>query len=94
KRVVILSILGHSSNERFNSLQSIIGFFLESKQCPEVIVELVAHMGISISLGSVQNMVDSLNLKARERLKSLEHCNSIYDNFDMDFASAQPTMEK
>ncbi|KAF8869013.1 hypothetical protein CPB85DRAFT_1162090, partial [Mucidula mucida] len=94
KRVVILSILGNSSNERFNSLQSIIGFFLESKQCPEVIVELVSHMGVSVSLGSIQNMIDSLHAKARKRLESMENCNTIWDNFDMDFATAQPTLEK
>lgn len=58
-----------------------------------MIVELMSHMGTSISLGSVQNMIDSLSSEANERLQKLEDSNTIYDNYDMDFPKAQATME-
>ncbi|PBL00006.1 hypothetical protein ARMGADRAFT_883521, partial [Armillaria gallica] len=64
KQVMILSVLGHSSNQRFNAFQSVMGFFLESKQCPEIILKTVAHMGISISVKSIARMVNLLSKKA------------------------------
>ncbi|KAJ3858059.1 hypothetical protein EV359DRAFT_8204, partial [Lentinula novae-zelandiae] len=91
KHTLILAILGHSTNRNFNSLQCIVGLFLESKQAPEIIIELVAHMGVSVSLGSLQNMIQSLHSKARDRLKNLPGTNKIYDNFDIDFSKGQPT---
>ncbi|KAJ3963306.1 hypothetical protein EV361DRAFT_786542, partial [Lentinula raphanica] len=71
KRVLILSIIGHSTNQHFNSFQSIVGLFLESKQAPEIILELTAHMGVSISICSLRNMVNSLNKQAKIRLKNI-----------------------
>ncbi|KAK0473323.1 hypothetical protein EDD18DRAFT_1051604, partial [Armillaria luteobubalina] len=71
KQVMILSVLGHSSNQSFNAFQSVLGFFLESKQCPEIILETVAHMGISVSVKSIARMVNSLSKKAEERLRTL-----------------------
>ncbi|KAJ3768644.1 hypothetical protein FB446DRAFT_650142, partial [Lentinula raphanica] len=93
KRVLILSIIGHSTNQHFNSLQSIIGLFLESKQAPEIVHELTAHMGISISMGSLRNVVNSLNKQAKLRLKNIPKSNKIYDNVDVDFQKGQPTAE-
>ncbi|KAJ3816302.1 hypothetical protein F5880DRAFT_1447819, partial [Lentinula raphanica] len=93
KRVLILSIIGHSTNQSFNSLQSFLRLFFESKQTPEVVIELAAHMGISVSTGSLRNMVTSLNTQARARLKSIPKSNKIYDNVDVDFQKGQPTAE-
>ncbi|KAJ3721040.1 hypothetical protein C8R42DRAFT_550751, partial [Lentinula raphanica] len=93
KRVLILSVIGHSTNQHFNSLQSIVGLFLESKQAPEIIVELTAHMGVSVSTGSLRNMVNSLNKQAKIRLKRIPKSNKIYDNVDVDFHKGQPTAE-
>lgn len=59
KQVMILSVLGHSSNQSFNAFQSVLGFFLESKQCPEIILETVAHMGISVSVKSWVHQITS-----------------------------------
>ncbi|KAK1233610.1 hypothetical protein PQX77_003230 [Marasmius sp. AFHP31] len=94
KCVVVVSILGQSSNERFNSLQSFVGFFLESKQTPEIVLEVAAHMGVSVATQSVRNMLNSLSIAAKRRLLSLpKTLNSIHDNFDMDFNVAEPTVE-
>ncbi|KAK0495074.1 hypothetical protein EDD18DRAFT_1106910 [Armillaria luteobubalina] len=92
KQVSILAIVGNSTNQRFNAFQAVMGFFLESKQCPEVILETAAHIGISTSVQSVARMVNSLSKKAEERLRTLtDDMNRVYDNFDMDFAVAHPT---
>ncbi|KAJ3841789.1 hypothetical protein F5878DRAFT_515874, partial [Lentinula raphanica] len=93
KRVLILSVIGNSSNQNFNSLQSFIGLFLESKQAPEIVMELTAHMGVSVSTGSLRNMVSSLNKQAKFRLKTIPKSNIIYDNVDVDFHKGQPTAE-
>ena len=52
----------------------------------------MAHMGVSVSLGTTQNMIKSLRKHANARLKQLPPSNMIYDNFDMDFHVAQPTV--
>ena len=84
-------IMGHSSNERFNTLQCVIGFFLELKCTPEDVTELLAHMGVSASTQTTWNMVKSLTKSAIVRNKHLPHSMFIYDNFDMDFKVVQPT---
>ena len=94
KKVVFIVIMGHSSNERFNALQCIIGFFLESKCTPEGVTELLAHMGVSASTQTTRNMVKSLTKSAIARNKHLPRSMFIYDNFDMDFKVAQPTIGK
>lgn len=88
---MILSVFSHSSNQKFNAFQAVIGFFLESKQCPKIILKMVAHMGISVSVQSVSQMVNSLSKKAEERIKTLGPSNNIYDNFNMEFSVAHPT---
>jgi len=94
KKVVIIVIMGHSSNERFNALQCVIGFFLELKCTPEGVTELLAHMGVSASTQTTRNMVKSLTKSAIGRNKHLPRSMFIYDNFDMDFKVAQPTAGK
>src|SRR5882762_4292626 len=87
-------MMGNSSNEQFNALQCIVGFFLESKGTPEGVIEMLAHMDVSVSTQTTRNMVNSLTKNARERSKTLPPTMFIYDNFDMDFKVAQPTVGK
>jgi hypothetical protein len=94
KKVVIIVIMGHSSNKCFNVLQCIIGFFLESKCTPEGVTELLAHMGVSASTQTTWNMVKSLTKSAIIRNKHLPHSMFIYDTFNMDFKVVQPTTGK
>jgi hypothetical protein len=56
--------MGNSSNEQFNALQCIVGFFLESKGTPEGVIEMLAHMGVSVSTQTTRNMVNSLTKNA------------------------------
>jgi hypothetical protein len=87
---MITCILGHSSNEGFNAFQAIIEFFCDSKLVQEVICEMLAHMGVSVSLATTRNTVKSLRKHTNGRLNNLPPGNMIYDNFDMDFKVAQP----
>ena len=91
KKVVIIVIMGHSSNEHFNALQCIIGFFLELKCTLEGVTKLLAHMGVSALTQTPQNMVKFLTKSAISINKHLPCSMFIYDNFDMDFKVAQPT---
>ena len=86
-----------STNQKCNSLACIIGLFCHSTSAPELIVEMLAHAGLSTSLTAIHNKVNSLSRKAHEQLKTLSHtqlASFVYDNFDMDFKSWQPTVEK
>jgi hypothetical protein len=64
KHMLIAVIIGNSLNEHFNALQYVIGFFLESKSAAEGIIELLAHMGVSLSTQTTCNMVQSLTKSA------------------------------
>src|SRR6266481_3392865 len=86
--------MGHSSNKCFNVLQCAIGFFLESKCTPEGVIELLANIGLSVSTQTTRNMVNALTKSTAQRNKHLPPSMIIYDNFDMDFKVAQPTMGK
>ena len=54
---------------------------------------MLAHMGVSTSLPTIHNMHDALEKQASRRLKTLPWTNSAFDNFDMDFKTAEPTMQ-
>ena len=88
--MVIISILANNSNEHFNILQSIIGFFCKSKCTPEIITEMLAHMGVCVSLGTTRNTIKSLHSHENARLCNLPPGNMIYNNIDMDFKVMQP----
>jgi len=94
KKVIIIVIMGHSSNELFNVLQCVISFFLESKCTLEGVTKLLAHMGVSYLTQTTRNMVKSLTKSAIVRNKHLPHSMFIYDNFNMDFKVTQPTSGK
>ena len=92
--MVIIVIMGHSSNEHFNALQSVVGFFLESKSTPEGVIKILVHIGVSVSTQTTHNMINSLTKSAAHSNKYLPSSMIIYDNFNMDFKVAQPTMGK
>ncbi|KAJ7718514.1 hypothetical protein B0H14DRAFT_3098689 [Mycena olivaceomarginata] len=61
-------------------LQSVVGIFLHASNTPSKFIKTLAHLGISISLDSINNAVHSLFYA--------------YDNFDIDFANLISTVEK
>ena len=63
----------------------------------ELLIKMLAHTGLSISLTTIHDMINSLSHKAHEKLKCVSQsllASFIYDNFDMDFKSWMPTVKK
>jgi hypothetical protein len=74
-----------------------IGMFCHSTNALELIVETLAHAGLLISTTSIQNMITSLSNKLTKKIQSLAQtltASFAYDNFDMDFKTHDPTVEK
>ncbi|KAG1906353.1 uncharacterized protein F5891DRAFT_1125666 [Suillus fuscotomentosus] len=96
KAVVCISIMLQNSNERCNYLQGILGFFYHSTLVPEKVIETLAHAGLSISISSIHNAVQSVSHQAsariRRAIRSLQSAFA-YDNVDIDFKTEQPTLE-
>ncbi|KAF8993895.1 hypothetical protein BDQ17DRAFT_1392515 [Cyathus striatus] len=97
KAIVMISIFLQSTNERCNYLQSILGIFFHSNAVPERVVETLAHTGLSISLTSIHNAINSLSEKAGKRLEDAVGKLTTafaYDNFDCHFKTSEPTVEQ
>ncbi|KAF8835721.1 hypothetical protein BDN67DRAFT_877161, partial [Paxillus ammoniavirescens] len=96
KAVVVISIFLQSSNEKCNSLQGWMGFFMKSMCVPEKAIEVLAHAGLSISLSSIHNAVTSMSKEISSTIKKevcTLHAAFVYDNFDIAFNTAQPSLE-
>jgi hypothetical protein len=74
-----------------------MGLFCHSTNAPELVIEMLAHAGLSISASSIHNMIASLSNKSADKIRSLAQtltASFAYDNFDMEFKSHNPTIEK
>lgn len=86
-----------TTNQRCNPLASIMGMFFHSTSTPELVVEVFAHSGLSVSLTAIHKMIDSLSKSAGEKLRALARTKVLgfaWDNVDIDFKSWQPVVEK
>ncbi|KAI0691137.1 hypothetical protein BC835DRAFT_1417357 [Cytidiella melzeri] len=96
RRVVVTSILTFSTNQQCNALAAVMGMFFHSTSTPELVVEVFAHAGLSLSLTTVHKMVNSLSKSANDELRERAKTKILafaYDNFDMDFKSWSPTID-
>ncbi|KAI0090786.1 hypothetical protein BDY19DRAFT_1035348 [Irpex rosettiformis] len=97
RRVVIMSIIAFSTNQKCNALAAAMGMFFHSANTPELVVEVFAHAGLSVSTTTIHNMITSLSKSANEEVRKLAKTKVFalaYDNFDMDFKSWSSTIEK
>jgi hypothetical protein len=86
----------HSTNQKVNALESVIGIFLHACKTPEKVIETLAHMGISISVDAIHNAITSLSAEAANTIRKLGQTLSVayaYDNFDVDLKSSVPMIE-
>ena len=86
-----------STNQKCNILQSIFGVFLHSCSTPQRVIQSLARMGISISSATILRTIKSLSAETYETLRSMGQSLIVsytYDNFDIDFKTGQPTVEK
>ncbi|KIO07253.1 hypothetical protein M404DRAFT_136261, partial [Pisolithus tinctorius Marx 270] len=97
KKVVIISILVQNTNQWANYLQSMLGIFLQSAHNPQKVVETLAHMGLSISMASINSTIVSLSRESHCAIKALRHmllAAYAYDNFDVDLKTSDQQVEK
>ncbi|KAK7444323.1 hypothetical protein VKT23_015335 [Stygiomarasmius scandens] len=96
KAIVVISILTHSTNQRCNYLQAILGIFFHSCSVPEKVIETLSHAGVCIALTTIHHAITSLSAKCTENLKRTVRtlCTMFaYDNFDIKFKVHHPTLE-
>src|SRR5258705_13873328 len=97
KKIVIISIIMQSINQKSNALQSILGLFLQSAHTPQKVIDTLAHAGISISTDAIHAAVHSLSIKSQTSLQKLGQsllAAYAYDNFDVDLKLHVPIVEK
>src|SRR5260370_19993780 len=88
KTCAILSIIANSTNSRCNAFQAVQGFFLESTNTPECVINVLAHGGWCVSVPSIANIIQSLTREQSSIIKDLGKyglCTLVYDNLDFDF---------
>ncbi|KAF5328426.1 hypothetical protein D9619_013292 [Psilocybe cf. subviscida] len=61
RKVVGLSVMFQTTNQRCNALQTFIGVFLQATNCPETLRELLSRLGLSISVNTINKAVNSLS---------------------------------
>src|SRR5260370_31798047 len=96
KGCVILSIMANSTNAQCNAFQAIQGFFLESTNTPECIINILAHGGWCVSMTLIVNMVKSLTKEWHNIIRHLGKdglCALAYNNLDFNFKAKEPTLE-
>ncbi|KAI6038037.1 hypothetical protein EDC04DRAFT_2517357, partial [Pisolithus marmoratus] len=95
--VVILSILVHNTNQKANCLQCMLGIFLQSVHTPQKVVETLMHMGLLISVTSINSAILSLSKESNQTIKSLG-CTMlvayVYNNFNIDLKTSDQQVEK
>ncbi|KAK7015395.1 hypothetical protein R3P38DRAFT_3321655 [Favolaschia claudopus] len=97
KTAVIISILMQSRNAKCNALECVFGIFLHSANTPEKVIQALAHMGISISASAIQHAIHLLSAETADTLREMGQTLLVgyaYDNFDINFPTIVPTIEK
>ncbi|KAJ7939849.1 hypothetical protein B0H13DRAFT_2457922 [Mycena leptocephala] len=97
KIVVMISIMMQSRNNKSNGLESVFGIFLHSTNTPEKVIQALAHMGISISPGAIHSAIHALSVETIDTLRTMGQkllVGYAYDNFDINFPTIVPTIEK
>jgi hypothetical protein len=86
-----------SNNQKCNAFQCVIGIFLHSCNTPERVIQLLAHMGISISIDAIHDAIRSLSKETYDELREAGQQLLVayaYDNFDINFKTLVPTVER
>lgn len=76
-----------NTNQRCNALQSVVGMYMHSCNAPEASIELLAHMGCSVSTTTINSTVTSLSKKSAVTIQNLGMTlltSLLYDNLDAD----------
>lgn len=96
RKVVALSIMMQSTNQKCNALQCIVGIFLQSCNCPETLCDLLTRIGLSISATAINGAVSNLSSEAGKAMTALAQTLLIllaWDNVDFNLKHSVPTVE-
>ncbi|KAG1731026.1 hypothetical protein EDB19DRAFT_1912702 [Suillus lakei] len=80
-----------------NTLQSILGIFLQSTHTPQKVINTLSCIGISISTDLINAAICSLSAESQNTLQSIGKsllASYTYDNFDVDLKSQVPQAKK
>ncbi|KAL4066171.1 hypothetical protein J3A83DRAFT_4360406 [Scleroderma citrinum] len=97
RRIIIFSILMNSTNQKANAVPSMLGFFFQSMHMPQMIIKMLAHIGISILNDSITASTQALSVKSQSKLQELRQsllAAYAYDNFDVNLKSYVSVVEK
>ncbi|KAG2139339.1 hypothetical protein DEU56DRAFT_944418 [Suillus clintonianus] len=96
RKVTVLSIMMRSTNQRSNTLQSLVGMFLQSTHTPQKVIEMLKRMGVSVSVNAIFTATHSLSAQTHRTLRSLGQsllATYAYDNFDVDLKTHEHKIE-
>ncbi|KAG1889562.1 hypothetical protein F4604DRAFT_1877154 [Suillus subluteus] len=96
KKITVLSIMMRSTNQHSNTLQSLLGMFLQSTHTPQKVIETLERMGISVSVNAIHAWTQSLAAQTQQHLRSLGRsllAAYAYDNFAVDLKTHEHKIE-
>ncbi|KAI6111301.1 hypothetical protein F5141DRAFT_1003488 [Pisolithus sp. B1] len=97
KKVIVMSILMQSMNQKANALQSILRIFFQSAHTPQKVIDTLACIGVLISTETINGAIRSLLAESQNHLQTLGQSlltSYAYDNFNVDLKPHVPTVEK
>ncbi|KIK73896.1 hypothetical protein PAXRUDRAFT_177222, partial [Paxillus rubicundulus Ve08.2h10] len=68
KKIMICSILMQSTNQKSNSLQGVLGIFLQSVHALQKVIDTLVQLGVLISTDSINHAIHSLSTKSQNAL--------------------------
>ena len=72
-----------------------LGIFLQSAHVLQKVIETLAHMGLSVSLNSINSGIQSLSQEASHTMDIHTLLAAyVYDNFDVDLKTSDQRAEK
>lgn len=97
RKVMVVSILMLTVNQKCNAFASIMGIFCHANNTPEKVIEALSRIGVCISIHAIHDAIKSLSAEASEAVREIGQTLTAaygYDNFDVELKSAVPTAEK
>lgn len=85
------------TNQKCNALQSLVGVFLQSCNVSDQTRNFLAHLGVSVSVTSINRSIRNLSKKAYheiQRLGATLQASYAYDNLDINLTHSTPTLER
>ncbi len=58
-----------TTNQRANALQTLMGVYLRLTDVAERVIEIMAHMGMSISVSSTNNAISALSDDSKIKIR-------------------------